>query len=49
VGKERLELSPREGLEPKSSASTNFATRPVEPKRIPSGYGVQPLLWDLLK
>src|SRR5678816_695164 len=28
VGKERLELSPREGLEPKSSASTNFATRP---------------------
>jgi hypothetical protein len=30
VGKERLELSPREGLEPKSSASTNFATRPVD-------------------
>ena len=32
VGKEGLEPSPLAGLEPKSSASTNFATRPRLPK-----------------
>lgn len=38
VGKERLELSLRKELEPKSSASTNFATHPRAVKRIPASF-----------
>jgi hypothetical protein len=37
VGKEGLEPSPLAGLEPKSSASTNFATRPRGGSRLPPG------------
>ena len=41
VRKERLELSRRKTLEPKSSASTNFATSALPAQNLPEGASVK--------